>query len=361
MKKLSLYLLFASIGLSQSQPVTTFIIPQEVGTSIFFDAFDFNALDTTFNWKTPVTGVTGSTSYSQGTESIIGGTTANSFAVFQGQKNWSLVTPGWLVSHLQGQISPAIPPNHTYAFIGRGFAQVSPTQQSYCVDCVGYEVQGTPAGPVWFAVSWAGGTRNSIQQLPPISDGGFHPYVLFERGRQTEWVLNDVAVAARNDGVLGPNTNVLPLLVISGSDSVGAATALTVNLGAADVGDTSASFEKTLDPCASQTKLNLAISDTAAGGSTLITGVVGKKLYVCTLNLVNTTAAQTIQITEGTTASCGTGTLNLTGIMAFGANQVFVSGNGDGTIVQSGVAGNNMCLSLGAATQVSGNLIYTVQ
>lgn len=90
--------------------------------------------------------------------------------------------------------------------------------------------------------------------------------------------------------------------------------------------------------------------DIAASG-TIIAGVAGKITTIISMILVNNIGTTTITIKDGSTA--------LTGAMLLAAGVPFILPP-DPTVdwFQSAVAGNDIVLTLGASTQVSGSVWY---
>lgn len=96
----------------------------------------------------------------------------------------------------------------------------------------------------------------------------------------------------------------------------------------------------------------------------LITGLAGQNVYICSVNFV-VGAADNIALVEGTGATCGTGTAGIFGgsTAATGwnlaANGQVTFGSGLGMIGKTGTTGDNVCLLVSAASQVSGGITFT--
>lgn len=90
----------------------------------------------------------------------------------------------------------------------------------------------------------------------------------------------------------------------------------------------------------------------AAGTLQIVAPVAGKKVYVCTFFVVESVAG-TIQLTEGTGATCGTGTTNVTGAIS-GTVGTPMGVAGISSTFQTNVAGDGLCLVNGAATVDAG-------
>ena len=87
----------------------------------------------------------------------------------------------------------------------------------------------------------------------------------------------------------------------------------------------------------------------------LVTGQAGKSIYVTAVDLIPV-ATSVVQFIQGTGATCGTGTSNLTGSLVFSAGQTYLKGDGYGTFwVLS--PGNSLCVIIGTAL-APGSLAY---
>ena len=125
----------------------------------------------------------------------------------------------------------------------------------------------------------------------------------------------------------------------------------------------------TADPCMFQAKTNVPIS-TATGTVALVAGVSAKKIYICSLSLITTTAVS-VSLSEGSGATCGTSSqagvigVGTNGTAANGlplaANGGLTLGNGGGTIAATATAANYLCLFQSGTAQMAGNLTYVQQ
>lgn len=113
--------------------------------------------------------------------------------------------------------------------------------------------------------------------------------------------------------------------------------------------------------CDSDANININTSATTA----IITGVSGRQVRICSINLV-TNAAQGVAMIEGAnTTTCATasgmagGTTAATG-WQFAANGGLTQGSGIGEIMTTVTTGDTVCLVTGAATQLSGHVKYTI-
>jgi len=92
----------------------------------------------------------------------------------------------------------------------------------------------------------------------------------------------------------------------------------------------------------------------AAGTQQIVAPSAGKIIYVCNLVVV-TTVAGTVTLTEGTGATCGTGTTNVSGAMtpSVGSPLTFAAGAGT-SVFQINKPGDGLCIVNGAATVTGG-------
>jgi hypothetical protein len=115
------------------------------------------------------------------------------------------------------------------------------------------------------------------------------------------------------------------------------------------------------DPCISGAKQTPAVINTTASAQ-IITGTAGTNVYVCSILLV-VGAADNVALVEGTGATCGTGTAGMSG-GATAATGWNLSANenlpmtGPNTIAQTVTRGDNVCLLVSSAAQVSGTITY---
>jgi hypothetical protein len=114
------------------------------------------------------------------------------------------------------------------------------------------------------------------------------------------------------------------------------------------------------DPCTIGRGTDIAFSNTAS--AVIIPGAPNQRVHICFL-FIGTSGAQNISIVEGTGTACATGQkIMIGGPGATGpasqANGTWIMGNGGGTITQSTVGGNDVCLLQSAAGQVAGSAMY---
>jgi hypothetical protein len=121
-----------------------------------------------------------------------------------------------------------------------------------------------------------------------------------------------------------------------------------------------ASDQKVADPCMFQAKTKVAFSTTS--GSTQLVALSGStKIYVCAVHFIST-SADSISFTEGTGTACATGATAVSGSttaasgMDFPANGGMTEGGGVGTVMNTSVAGDELCLLQSGTTKIAGNL-----
>jgi hypothetical protein len=122
------------------------------------------------------------------------------------------------------------------------------------------------------------------------------------------------------------------------------------------------------DPCSQLTKLGAPVNLTASGQ--VITGTSAKKNYICSIDIVSSTA-QNIALVEGTGTVCATNIFGLAGGTTavtgwnFAANGGLTKGAGSGTVYSPSAdtfaAAANVCLLLSGSGQTSGQITYVQQ
>ena len=95
----------------------------------------------------------------------------------------------------------------------------------------------------------------------------------------------------------------------------------------------------------------------------IITGNASKQTYVCALNLI-VSAADNVAIVEGTGSTCGTSTAGMAGGSTaatgwnFAANGGLTMGTGNGPVIRTAIAADDVCLLVSGGAQVSGNVVW---
>lgn len=96
-----------------------------------------------------------------------------------------------------------------------------------------------------------------------------------------------------------------------------------------------------------------------------VTGVSGRHVYICSINLV-TAGANNVAIVAGTGATCGTSTAGMNGGVTsgegwnFAANGGIAQGSGLGAIMRTETTGDSVCIITSAAVQLSGAIGYAI-
>lgn len=89
-----------------------------------------------------------------------------------------------------------------------------------------------------------------------------------------------------------------------------------------------------------------AVIDVSAGATDeLVALTAGQTIYVCSFSISGDTAATTAQFKYGTGTTCGTGTVNLTGVMRLAdEGNISLSAGAGGTLFRT-IAANALCLA----------------
>lgn len=164
--------------------------------------------------------------------------------------------------------------------------------------------------------------------------------------------------ALTNKLLVTPDSVALPA---NQSVNVSQINGVTVTTGAGTSTSTIRVVKATPDPCDSGfAKTYTAISLTA--NTQIVTANASEFLHVCAINLV-VAAATNVGVVSGTGSTCGTstggvfgGTTAATGFN-LAANGGIAMGNGGGTIGRPDTAGENICILVSAANQVSGSIV----
>lgn len=119
------------------------------------------------------------------------------------------------------------------------------------------------------------------------------------------------------------------------------------------------------DYCGFSTRQYASISTTTS--AVVISGTTSKKVYICEVHLV-AAAATNVAIVEGTGSVCGTATKAFPGFPGttaatgwnFAANGGIVISGGNATVAAEYNAGEDVCILVSAANQISGGIAYVV-
>lgn len=119
------------------------------------------------------------------------------------------------------------------------------------------------------------------------------------------------------------------------------------------------------DPCTFQTKIPFPISTSTTGS--IISGVSGKKIYVCSLAFLSNASA-IVSLIEGTGGTCAGGTsvavfgsTNNTAGATFPPSGGMTFGNGAGTVLATANATNALCLLQNTTALIGGGGTYVQQ
>lgn len=118
------------------------------------------------------------------------------------------------------------------------------------------------------------------------------------------------------------------------------------------------------DPCRLSTKIFKTFSQITS--TQLVTGTASKKIYVCSILLVNA-GAENVSLIAGTGTVCATSSVAVIGgtTAATGpnlaANGGFALGNGDAAVAATTVNADNLCLLQSSTSRIAGVLTYVVQ
>jgi hypothetical protein len=121
-------------------------------------------------------------------------------------------------------------------------------------------------------------------------------------------------------------------------------------------------FPDAIDPCAaSYTHKSTTLINNLSALTKLIAGSAGQTIYVCKLVLSNSAATTpTVSFSSGTGTTCGTGTINVMGVMTMLTSQMLSVG-GTSEIFDSGL-GRDICITPGGTTaSISGFASYVLQ
>lgn len=106
------------------------------------------------------------------------------------------------------------------------------------------------------------------------------------------------------------------------------------------------------------TTASTPIAITTATTTRLVTGITGKRVYVTAVDVISAGTGN-IQFISGTGATCGTGTVNVTGTYTLTAQVGFTKGTGNGA-VWALASGLSLCAVTSAAVVMGGSLAYSI-
>lgn len=108
------------------------------------------------------------------------------------------------------------------------------------------------------------------------------------------------------------------------------------------------------------------ININSATTTLLVTGITGRQVRICAINIGPINAAQAMALVEGTTGNCSGGLTGMAGgtTAATGwnmaANGGLAWGSGIGEVLRTATPGDSVCLINNGASQISGHLKYAV-
>lgn len=102
--------------------------------------------------------------------------------------------------------------------------------------------------------------------------------------------------------------------------------------------------------------------DASTSGSTkIVTGVSGRKVYICGLLVQTGGTATNVKLVEGTGTNCGTGSANITPAYQLAANSNVGFMSAFWTGMASATNADDVCINASAANAVQADLFYAIQ
>lgn len=333
------------------------------GANVFYEDWGAGTFDATNKWSAGVAAGGGVVvAVTAGTATIGTGTTPNGYSYFRSQTTFQPVAPAFLnVEH--GLQVPASIPTNTYAFWGCGTSPATPTAAAPLTDAYGFEIQ--PGGKM-YAVCYAGGTRNIIQDLSSATgnstqptDGSFHIYQVNFRGDRYWFTIDGLnnVVASQSNGANGPNVNTLPIIMTAIAGTSAPSSSLVLSSGGMWVGDTGNNTSQIADGTYPWRKATVS-----AGGALSVLNVAGTAL-IGKVNLQPQSQAgaykPVIATTTGTTlvaAGVALVFLDIQNTSAAASLYVFASGTSGASFTATG-SGTNLTTSAVTGTILVGHIV----
>ena len=303
---------------------------------IFWEDWGTGSLDTVNKWNAANLS-TGTSTTTVGSEVLASTTTTSAWAFLQSQFQFPGRNPGYNFAQLQIQVESSPVVTNAYRFWGFATIPGTPTAALPLTNAVGFEIGITGK---MFAVTFASGTRNAIQDLSSTGnntqplDGATHKYEIFFRGDNILWYIDAVLVAKTITGANGPDVNTLNLSFLTVANTVAPSATANVTIAQASVGDTSRNAQRIVDgtynwrsamvtPQGQQVVGNLTpgipITNSATGTTAAITatlaGVANKTTYLTGL-----------QVTGSGGTAAGASTVTVTGTISGSLNYVVTQG-----------------------------------
>lgn len=180
-------------------------------------------------------------------------------------------------------------------------------------------------------------------------------------GSQNSSIFLGTVAASANAGTVGTGT----LRVVLATDQPQLTNKLLVTPDANSAVNAAQLAGQTLvdNPCQTVARVSSPIGLTTANTTTQVVGPVSaKKVYICAFSL-QTTAANSIAVIEGTGSTCGSavgvygGATTPTGLQ-FTANQGIAWGNGQAPVMSTAGTNVGFCLINGQTTNVAGHIEF---
>lgn len=297
---------------------------------VFWDDFGATPLDTVNRWTATTGGGGNATAMSVpsvGNATLGSGTTASGFSFGVSQFAFPGRNPGYLFAQHQIQVEVAPILTNAYRFWGFANFPGTPTAAAPITDGVGFEIGITGK---MAAVTWATGTRQLVQDLSTTGnnkqplDGNTHKYVIWFRGDNILWFIDNNLVAQTVTGALGPNTNTESVAYLSVANTSGPSSSAVITVAQVSVGDTSRNAQRIVDgtyswraaqvtPQGQQvvgtltpgTPLTASATGTTAAIAATLAGVANKTTYITgfVVTANNPTAATNSTVTVAGTVS----------------------------------------------------------
>lgn len=335
-------------------------------TQIFWDDFGTGTLDTTNRWTAPTTGGGGNATAANnqvGATTLGSGTNASGWSILQTQTAFAGRNPGFVFGQfqvaLEAQVSNLFTTN-AYRFFGFYSAPGGPTSLLPLTNAFGFAIK--PDGKL-YAVTFASGTENIIADLSAydtnclctpqslVADGKTHKYVLYFRGDNGIFKIDDRFVTQFVVGSQGPDVNTLAIGAMAVAGVTPPASSATVTLAQVTAADTSRNNMRLCDGtfgwrCASVNaagglSFSPALSSSASAGITpVVTGSAASGL------VLKATPGNLYSVYAECSAACWLMIFNSTTVPADGATT-------------AGVASGNLQDCLAIPTGSNGSINYT--
>jgi hypothetical protein len=234
-----------------SRPIPTVFFPGELrvkeeSAQQGVDTFDA-VFDTVNIWNPAVAGNGGvACTWIGAALSLASGTANSGYSYITSRNKFTPRAPGYNELKLDiNVLFPYVPTARQFWGVANPQAAPAiPTAGQFLADAFGYEIQeGT--GKI-FAVTYAGGTRNVIQDLSfatgngaQPNDSAVHGWGVNYRGDYAWWWLDNPnnVIAVMPNGVNGPNVNQLPVCVAVANTAAGVTSAV-IQINSWSMGDT---------------------------------------------------------------------------------------------------------------------------